>query len=60
MMSFNWDRIGNFDSAREAEQWCDRQNIDQRDRNIRANGAGVELLIRAGTTNNERPDGARL
>ena len=58
-MSFSWDRIGNFDSAREAEQWCDRQNVDQRDRNIRPNGDGVELLIRAGTASDERPDCGR-
>ena len=58
-MSFSWDRIGNFDSAREAEQWCDRQNIDQRDRNIRPDGEGVELLIRAGAASDERPDGGR-
>ena len=58
-MSFSWDRIGNFDSAREAERWCDRQNVDQRDRKIRPDGDGVELLIRAGTTTDERPDGAR-
>ena len=58
-MSFIWDRIGNFDSALEAEQWCDRQNVDQRDRNIPPNGDGVELLICAGTTTNERRSGAR-
>lgn len=58
-MSFNWDRVGTFQTAIEAEEWCDRQNIDQRDRDIRGSRDGFDLLVRQGTTNDERPDGAR-
>lgn len=58
-MSFNWDRIGTFANVIEAEEWCDRQNVDRRDRDIRGGTDGFELLIRAGTSDDERPDGAR-
>lgn len=58
-MSFQWDRIGTFGTATEAETWCDRQNVDQRDREIKPSGDGYELRIRAGTKDDERPDGAR-
>ena len=58
-MSFNWDRIGEFSTSNEAETWCDRQNVARRDREIKPSGEGYELRIRAGTNDDERPDGAR-
>jgi len=58
-MSFNWDRIGTFQTVIEAEEWCDRHNIDRRDRDIRGGRDGFDLLVRQGTTDDERPDGAR-
>ena len=58
-MGFNWDRIGEFSTSNEAETWCDRQNVDRRDRDIKPSGEGYELRIRTGTTEDERPDGAR-
>lgn len=58
-MSFQWDRIGTFGSVTEAETWCDRQSVDQRDREIKPSGEGYELRIRSGTTEDERPDGGR-
>lgn len=42
-MSFNWDRIGTFGTTTEAETWCDRQNVDPRDRELIPSGQGVEL-----------------
>lgn len=58
-MSFQWDRIGSFGTPEEAETWCDRQNVDRRDREIKPSGDGYELRIRQGTNADERPDGAR-
>ena len=58
-MSFNWDRIGTFTTVVEAEEWCDRRGVDRRDRDIRGGRDGFDLLIRQGSSDDERPDGAR-
>lgn len=58
-MSFNWERIGSFATAIEAEQWCDRHHVDRRDRDIQSDRGGFELLVRRGTSDDLSPDGAR-
>jgi hypothetical protein len=59
MMGFSWDRIGSFATKREADEWCERHNVDPRDRDIVGGRDGFDLLVRQGTTDDERPDGAR-
>ena len=58
-MSFTWDRIGIFTSVVEAEEWCDRRGGERRDRDSRGGRDGFDLLIRQGSSDDERPDGAR-
>ena len=58
-MSFSWDRIGSFRTRREADEWCTRHDIDPRDADIVGGLNGFDLLVRQGTTEDERPDGAR-
>ena len=58
-MSFDWDRIGTFVAAIDAEAWCDRHDVDRRDRDIRGGRDVFELLVRQGTIDDDRPERGR-
>jgi hypothetical protein len=47
-MASNWqyEKMGRFGSARDAEDWCRRNNVDLRDIRTPKSGEGVELEIR--------------
>ena len=46
-MSYNWDRIGTFESPEEAERWYRKANIDARDADIQPVANGWELKVRS-------------
>jgi hypothetical protein len=45
-MSFLWRKVGSFNTAAEADDWCRRQGIAQNDMRIDNFRNGVELSIR--------------
>ncbi len=55
-MSFTWRRVGTFNGAAEAEDWCRRQNIAMTDRRIDSISNGVELSIRENVVDVDRED----
>ena len=58
-MGIGWDRIGSFKTKREADQGCERHIFDPRDGDVVGRRDRFHLLIRQGTTDDKRPDGAR-
>jgi hypothetical protein len=55
-MSFTWRKVGSFDTAAEAEDWCRRLNIAMTDRRIDNISNGVELSIRDNVVDIDRED----
>lgn len=46
MNNYTWKSIGKFESASEADRWCDRQDISRSDSELRSSTHGVELFVR--------------
>jgi hypothetical protein len=45
-MSFSWRKVGSFNTAAEADEWCRKQGITHIDARVDNLREGVELSIR--------------
>ncbi len=55
-MGFGWQRVGGFESTRDANYWCNKEGIDLRDSDVRQTDNGVELYVRSEAMNGKEND----
>lgn len=46
MSGWNFDEVGGFDSAKDAHDWAERNNVDPRDLHLKNEGKGVRASMR--------------
>jgi hypothetical protein len=58
-MSFSWRKVGSFNNAAEADEWCRKQGIALSDSRIDNLRNGVELQIRESAPNDKADEDPR-
>lgn len=58
-MSFQWRKVGSFNTAAEAEHYCRQQNIAMGDSRIDNIPNGVELQVRENTPGDKADEDPR-